>query len=232
MTDRSYDHYADIDLVKRALGRPLYNIFGNHDFRPSASEEQFREAATLKGLRAAYYSVRKGGVRFIFLNTSDIATHSALKSSPEYDLAKRWLDSLKLAGSPSAKEYNGAIGAAQLKWLEKELNAAERKGEIAVVSCHMLLLPSACKESLWNSREVVALLESHPCVKAVFCGHRHSGGYECRGGIHYVNFLGMVEGEANRYAVVHIEPAKGGFASGGKIIIDGHGDEPDRELEF
>ena len=232
MTDRNCTHYEDIAAVKKTLGKPCYNIFGNHDFRPSALEEEFKEAAALKGLQTPYYAVREGGVRFIFLNTSDVATHSAPKGSAEYNFARQWLDSLKAADNPCAKDYNGAVGREQLTWLEEELAAADLEGEPVIVNCHMLLMPLVGKESLWNSAEVVAILEAHPCVKAVFCGHRHDGGYDFVNGIHYVNFLGMVEGETNRYAVVTVKPAKGGFAAGGKITIDGYGDEPDRELEF
>lgn len=223
MTNSNYPHYVD---VKKAFGdMTVYSVFGNHDFRPAKTEAEFREAAKIKGLEKPYYSVIKGGVRFIFLNCSDIALHSAPADSPKGILAQQWFDDLKAADNPAAKEYNGGLGFEQLKWLDDQLCKADRSGQVAIVMCHMLLLPIVGREALWNNVEVVHMLEAHPSVKAVFCGHRHPGSYEVRNGIHYVNFLGMVEGDQNRYAVVKITP-------GENIVIDGFGDEPDRVLEM
>lgn len=224
MTNSNYPHYADIS---KAFGdMTVHSVFGNHDFRPARTAGEFREAAKIKGMEAPYYyAVVKGGVRFIFLNCSDVATHSAPADSPEGKAAKQWFDDLEEAGSPAAKEYNGGLGFAQLKWLDDQLSKSDRCGQSAIVMCHMLLLPLVGRESLWNNMEVIHMLEAHPSAKAVFCGHRHPGSYVLRNSIHYVNFLGMVEGDQNRFAVVRITP-------GDKIEIDGFGDEPDRVLEM
>ena len=231
-TDRDYTQYADLSKEKDRLGRPCYNVFGNHDFRPSVTAGQFAEAAAIKGLWTPYYSFIEGGVRFIFLNSSDIAPHSSPKDSPDGIAAARWWDDLKECGAANAKEYNGAMGLAQMNWLSSELEEADVAGQPVIIACHMLLLPPGSAESLWNSMEVVSILERHPCVKAVFCGHRHSGGYCERNGIHYMNFMGMVEGDSNRFSVVSISPKGKDYSEGGTISIDGFGDEADRVLGF
>jgi len=83
-----------------------------------------------------------------------------------------------------------------------------------------------CNNSGINALIIAYLPENNSILaKAVFCGHRHSGGYSLRNGIHYVNFKGMVEGENNRFAVVTINPVNG------TIIIKGHGDEKDHHLQ-
>ncbi len=225
MTDCDYTHYATLQDVKRCLHTQWHNVMGNHDLKGVKDAGDLTQAADMKSLRKPYYSVTRGGVRFIFLNTSDIATHSSLPNTPAYRLAETWLADCKAMKAPFAKDYNGGIGLKQLVWLENELKKADAKNQTAIICCHMVLFPFDTAESLWNGMEVVHLIERHPSVKAVFCGHRHSGGYFERKGIHYVNFKGMVEGNNNRFAVVTIEPASH------SIVIDGIGDEPDRTLE-
>ena len=224
ITDHNYTHYPDIKAVTDRLDVPVYNVYGNHDFYPAKTAAEFRELAVLKGMRKPYYSVVKGGVRFIFLNTSDVAVHSAPKDSEERMLAARWYDDLKALEAPNAKQYNGGIGLQQLVWLEDELCKADAKGQWAIVLCHMPMQPFGARETLWNSMEVVHMLEKHDCLKAVFCGHNHRGSYFERCGVHYVNFLGMVEGENNRFAVATVDKASG------IIRIKGYGDEQSREL--
>lgn len=126
----------------------------------------------------------------------------------------------------NAQDWNGGISLEQLSWLDAELHKADRKGQWAVLMCHIPLLPFDAGDSLWNAMEVIRLIESHPSVKAVLTGHRHEGGYILRNGIHHITFKGMVQGESNRYSVVRIDTASG------RIEIDGYGDEPDRDVEI
>ncbi|MDY3979159.1 MAG: hypothetical protein SOZ00_03980, partial [Tidjanibacter sp.] len=68
------------------------------------------------------------------------------------------------------------------------------------------------------------LLESHSCVKAVICGHNHTGNYICRNGIHHITIKGMVESTANRFAIVSV--------SDDHLAVKGFGDQPDYDLSI
>lgn len=225
MTDHDPMSYADLKKVADGLEVPLYNVMGNHDMKPLKTAGEIAEARSLKGLEKTYYSFVKGGVRFIVLDCTDYDMVSHPESSARTREAVQWYEDLKSIGAARAQKYNGGIGLDQLNWLESELTKADRKGQYAIILCHMLLYPFDTRESLWNSMETVHLIERHQCVKAVFCGHRHSGGYDIRNGIHYVNFKGMVESDGCRYAVVTIDTVSK------RILIKGYGDEVDRSLE-
>ena len=54
-------------------------------------------------------------------------------------------------------------------------------------------MPIGQKHTLFNSAEVLALLEAHPCVKIYLSGHRHEGGDFTNGDVHYIGLEAMVE---------------------------------------
>jgi hypothetical protein len=88
---------------------------------------------------------------------------------------------------------------------------------------HVPLLPADDPHNLWNSEEIVEILESYNCVTIYFCGHRHSGGYFEQKGIHYITVEGMVEaGEENAYGVVRL--------SDGRMEIEGTGNVKSRTI--
>lgn len=226
MTDRNPFCYQDLKSVKDKLSVPVYNIQGNHDLAPLKSEDDISRARALKGIEKPTFSFVKGNVRFIVLNSLDYCPIAHPEGSERLKASEQWLEDLKAIKAAYAQEWNGGIGLEQLSWLDSELLKADRKGQWAVLLCHIPLLPFDAGDALWNAMEVTHLLESHPSVKAVLTGHRHGGGYVFRNGIHHITFKGMVQGESNRYAVVTIDTASG------QIIIDGYGDETDRVLEI
>ena len=222
MTDRNPFCYGDLKAVKDRLKVPVYNVQGNHDLVPLKTEEDMSRARALKGIEKPYFSFVKGNVRFIVLNSLDYCPIAHPEGSDRLKASEQWLTDLESVDDPNAQDWNGGIGLRQLSWLDAELLDADRKGQWAVLMCHIPLLPFDAGDSLWNAMEVIRLIESHPSVKAVLTGHRHGGGYVFRNGIHHLTFRGMVQGEANRYSVVSIDTASG------RIEIDGYGDEPDR----
>jgi alkaline phosphatase len=76
-----------------------------------------------------------------------------------------------------------------------------------------------------NASEVVAVLERHKQVVAVFQGHHHPGHYSQREGIQYVTLPGMIEQAvpANAYAVVEM--------SADRITVEGFKACPDRVMQ-
>jgi 3',5'-cyclic AMP phosphodiesterase CpdA len=91
------------------------------------------------------------------------------------------LDSLH--GDPPAKPSNpGYLGEAQRQWLAKQLQ--EQTDKPAIIVVHHT--PSNMRD--W--KELVALLDPHKQVKAMFYGHRHTWGLDkTPGGVHLVNLL-------------------------------------------
>ncbi|KAG9132960.1 hypothetical protein Leryth_021847 [Lithospermum erythrorhizon] len=84
--------------------------------------------------------------------------------------------------------FNGAVGKAQLEWLDHVLQAATTSNQKVVVCCHIPLDPgSSSKEALlWNYDEVMDVIHRYNCVKACIAGHDHEGGHSIDShGVHH-----------------------------------------------
>jgi hypothetical protein len=67
-----------------------------------------------------------------------------------------------------------------------------------------------------NNRAILQVVESHPCVKALFAGHHHAGGFSYYHSIPAITVEGMVEtDDENAFAVVKLYDDK--------IVIEGYG---------
>jgi manganese-dependent ADP-ribose/CDP-alcohol diphosphatase len=180
----------------------VHHVLGNHDF--TVGEEEKHQVASKMGLKNNYYSVEKKGWRFIAVDGNEISVYANPANSENYRLATETMQALKKDKKPSS-QYSGAMSAKQLAWLKSELQAAAKKKQKVVVLSHMPLQPATGVLNLWNAPELVALMEASPHVVAYFNGHAHEGGYHHQnGGIHYINFKGMVENESNAFAVVSV----------------------------
>ena len=56
---------------------------------------------------------------------------------------------------------------------------------------------------IWNSEDVMAVLERHACVKVTLSGHTHAEAYTRRHGIHHLTLPGVVE----------VVPGRNGFGT-------------------
>lgn len=217
--------FIDVDFASftpvmqryRALRAPHHKVLGNHDF----SVEPDHKGDVLQALEMdhPYASHTLGGWRLILLDGTEVS-----RFRPGHaEAAKAWLEKLRDEGRKNARPWNGGIGEAQLKWLEKELETATAAGQRVILACHYPVLPED-PHNLWNDRELVALIDRFPCVAAWFNGHHHSGNYARRKHCHYVNFKGMVEtADRSAYAIATLHPDR--------IEIEGFDTEPDRELD-
>ena len=100
-------------------------------------------------------------------NPNDLSDGGAWFRGLEGD-ARRWVP------------YNGALGRAQLAFLQRELRAAKAAGARVLVLSHVVLSPHACDGTTmaWDYAAALALLaEAAPTVAMVLCGHDHHGGY-------------------------------------------------------
>ena len=124
----------------------------------------------------------------------------------------------------SAKPWNGAIGAAQLAWFERECVAARAAGQKVIVLAHHPVFPDN-DHNAWNAAEVLQVIDRHPHLVAWINGHNHAGAYGVRSGVHYLTMKGMVETAAtNAFATAQI--------LADRLVLTGHGREPSRELGF
>lgn len=103
---------------------------------------------------------------------------------------------------------HGAIGAKQLQWLDRRLEACHNQGHNVVLLCHS---PLHCKKFLtWppdrsyvaiiqpvqNYREVLDVIRKYTCVKLVLSGHDHRGAhYQSEHGTHHVSLPACVSVE-------------------------------------
>lgn len=216
---------TDLDTVlavHNKLNTQKYHVLGNHDFW-NISRQTVLSKLKMKN---AYYDFTIDSWRFVVLDTMDIAVNGGWSpDSGNYLEGKELLDKLTARQAPNAFDWNGGIGQRQLLWLKNILQEAQKQKENVIVFGHLTLTPSEDVHNVWNYEEIIELLESYNCVKAYFCGHRHSGGYTFQNGIHYVTVEGMVEAPAdNAYAIVKI--------CTDRFEIDGFGKVPDRILSI
>jgi predicted phosphodiesterase len=201
--------------IMQSAKAPHTLVLGNHDFEfPDALKPQVPE---IMGLPDRYFSLKMDDWKFIVVDGNDVSLYAWPEGSEEWAAAKAIYDS-KYPGRPT---YNGALGTAQMNWIEKELQKAEKAGEKVILLCHFPVLP-VDSHVLWNSEEVVEMISRYACVKAWMNGHNHAGDYAEYKGIHFVTFKGMVDTEETAYATVQFQ--------GNEIIIKGRGREPDRRL--
>jgi manganese-dependent ADP-ribose/CDP-alcohol diphosphatase len=191
-----------------------YQVLGNHDFQMPREDL----LATMN-MPASYHHFRRNGWRFIVVDTNDISTYGNPKDSPNYALAERMRADLIAAGKPNGQTWNGGVGAEQLAWIEQTLEHARGEGEKVVLTAHHPVFPIN-EHNAYNDTELVDLLSSYENVVAWFNGHNHAGNYGFTGGIHFVNFKGMVDTTVTSYATVQ--------AHDDRLVIEGFGREPSR----
>lgn len=209
--------------VYDSLTMPHYHLLGNHDF---LGLERSRTMHLL-GLKQAWYAFDMQGWRFVVLDTQDLAVEGGWEeSSRQYQQSAVMLARLKAAGSANAQTYNGGLGSSQLAWLDAQLTDAEKQGLPVIVFGHLPLMPPDEKHIAWNAEQVVSVFEKHPCMKAYFSGHRHSGGYTLHNGIHYITIEAMVDAAdgGGAWAIIRLTPQN--------IVIEGVGTAAFRTLEL
>ena len=130
-----------------------------------------------------------------------------LRKNNAHNEAGGWFSAEGLSG-PDRRfvAFNGGCSDEQLSWLRRQLEAAEREGQRAVVAVHQPLLPGTANPLclLWNYDEVLAILRpfggagkrGRGTVVATLAGHSHrDGAGVCAGGIVHRVVRGVVEHE-------------------------------------
>jgi hypothetical protein len=195
---------------------PRRHVLGNHDgVLPTA------ELLKRLGMKSAWYTFAKRGWRFAVLDSMAVSG-AGPRSTPAGVVL---LEELKRARAKNAVEWNGALGEAQLRWLESTLASADRSGERVMVFCHAPVLAAAStpQHLLWDHEAALRILESHRSAAAWISGHDHHGGYALSRGIHHVTLEGMVEsGGQDSFGFVEVYPDR--------LVIRGSGTLTSRTL--
>lgn len=220
LIDRGWSSFDDMAGPLAKSRHPLHQLLGNHDFE--VPDEHKAEVLAKMGMKRRYDSFSHGGVRFVMLDTNDVSTYAHAASAPETLQAKARLERAMADKVPQAKPWNGALGERQLTWLDRMCTEARAQRERVIVLAHHPVYP-ANQHNLWNSDEVLAVIDRHPHVVAWFNGHNHAGNYAERKGVPYLTLRGMVETpDTTAFATARI--------LADRIVLTGHGREPSREI--
>jgi hypothetical protein len=217
--DRDVASFGTILPIFRKLKAPCRHAIGNHDY--DVADEFKRSIPGRFGLdTGTFFSWNAKGWRFVMLDGNDISLFAHPQGSAERAAAENYRASF----NPAPPDYNAAIGAAQLRWLRAELDAARLHKEKAIIFCHYPIHPSHFL-NLWNADEVLkTVLPFQDVVAAWMNGHNHDGHYGKSGTVHFVTFKGMVDTTENTWAVVDVHADR--------IEITGFKREASRNLAF
>jgi manganese-dependent ADP-ribose/CDP-alcohol diphosphatase len=222
VTDR-YD--LDLDSILPLYGlleAPHYFLLGNHEFE-SIEDSAKKFIVSKLDMPGYYYSFVRNNWRFLILDGTELLTYTI----PLHPELKEEGDSVRLsvAGDVNAAVWNGGISKKQQTWITQQLTEAYNLKQEVIVFCHFPVYPSGHRKNLWNSEDIIELLESYPNVVAYIAGHYHLGNYGFKKGKHYLTHKAMVETESvNSFSVFDIYP--------GKLIQHGYGLNQDRELTW
>lgn len=184
-------------------------LLGHHDTQYSRYFQQQRKAAaTDPTLRGAFcYEFAKLGEdgsswRFFALDAYAVVSE---------DTADGYLWRREGRDVDERVRLHGAIGLAQLNWLDRRLDACQADGHRVCIMSHSAL---HCKKFLTsppdrssvgliscvvNSREVLQVLRKYSCVKLVLSGHDHRGAhYQDTARVHHISLPACVSEERGK----------------------------------
>jgi hypothetical protein len=201
----------------------IYYVIGNHDL---AVEDEFKPKVNkLLGLnRGGYGYFDTGDWRFLLLNGMGNSLLGSKEGTVEMDIAvKKWKE-LEEEGAINAYNWNGGIDEKQLKWMERKMQDAAKKGKRVVLFCHLPLYP-VNELILWNQEEVAETVFRYDNFFAFINGHHHAGNYTTERGRHFLTVKGMVENKMDpSYYVVDVYQDI--------MILQGFGGEEDLEWDI
>lgn len=222
LIDKDIESIESVLTVLKKIKAKKYNVLGNHDY--NVDDEEKENVPEKIGLVSRYYEFISNGWRMIVLDGNDLSFYTPKESRERIEETNKLFQRIKDRGAINAHDWNGGLGSQQIYWLKDILKQSSLSGEKVLIFCHFPVYPSR-EENLWNDIELIELLESYPCVVALFSGHYHSGNYAKKRGIHYLTLQGMVETEnSNAYSIVEV------YTDHLKVL--GFGREPSRILTF
>lgn len=171
-----------INRTFSAICKDRHYVLGNHCVDTLRKEEFLGGVEQEK----SYYSFDRGGIHFVVLD-------SCFRSDGEP------------YGRKNFKWTDANIPAAELEWLEADLQASKKP---VIVFAHQRLDVNN-NHGVNNNADVRNVLEAPGNVTAVFQGHSHKNDLKDINGIHYCTLVAMVEGsgvENNGYSLLDVKP--------------------------
>lgn len=222
LIDRDWNSLDAIMKPLKACRHRVRHVLGNHDF--DVLDEFKPRIAERLGMPRRYYHFDRDGFRFMVLDTTDLSLYGNPAPSREHEAGRAALEKAQKASLPQAKRWNGGLGLTQMLWLDRLCaEAALQKLKVILFAHHPVFPVNAL--NIWNNGEVLALAARHSHVVAYFSGHNHEGNFGEQAGLPFVNLRGMVETpDTTAYAAVTLHADR--------IILNGKGREPSRELVF
>lgn len=222
LIDRDWTAYPAALRPLTGSRHRFHHLLGNHDF---AVADEFKPRVPRRlGLKRRHYAIHRGAWCLVALDTTDVSPYAQPANSAETVAATAELRRLTAAGAVNAHEWNGAVGADQLRWFEATCRDAAQRGRKVVVLSHHPVFPVAAPTA-WNAAQLLAVVERHRNVVAWLNGHNHAGAFGVHAGVPFVTLQGMVETvNRNAFAVAYLHPDR--------LELVGHGREPSRELGF
>ena len=220
--DRDFNSFDTVLPIWNTLKTKKYHVLGNHDFSVADSLKPL--VMHKMNLKQRYYSVVENNWRFIILDGNDLSYQGAItpKKIAQTDSLFTLLSNTDL---PNLQTWNGGLSTEQLQWVESELKLAMENSENVGFYCHFPVMGEDKVHRLWNSTQLLSLIDKYPNVKFYFNGHNHQGDYMERNGVHYLTFKGMVETDStSAFSTVEIKKDS--------ILVHGHGREPSRRLKI
>lgn len=223
LIDRDEASFNTILKILQVSSAPVYHVLGNAEFNVDRTHKQSMPQKL--GLPNSYYEFSIGSWRFIILDGNDLSFHARTDTaSNKYQETISLFNQVTKDNLIYAKDWNGGIGEEQLNWVRNKLEISEKKNMNVAIFCHFPVLP-VTRHCLWNSDELIDLMNTFSCVKIFISGHNHEGNYWMENGIHYFTLKAMVIGE-NQNAFAEVSLSKG------KIEIKSYGTEVNRSLKF
>ena len=222
LIDREWKSFDEIMQPLARSRHHWHQLLGNHDF--DVLDELKSGVPKRLGMPWRFGSFVHGKFRFVVLDTNDVSTYAHAAGTPERANAERELTRVKDAKLRQAQPWNGAIGPAQLAWLDRTCAEARVASQKVIIFAHHPVFPNN-EHNLWNAAEVLATLDRYPPVVAWINGHNHAGNYAERNGVPFLTMHGMVEtADTTAFATASV--------LNDRIVLIGHGREPSRELPF
>lgn len=224
--DRKFDDFGPVLERLKALDNAIYHVTGNHDYSGVKDNQLLYKKLSMP---AEYYSFEKKGWVFVMLNTNEVASYSNVAGTTMEEELKKMKEDIKAAKATNDVPWNGGISSKQLKWLEKLLADSRKKGHKVLIFSHHPLYSGSKgspldRDTALNSPKILELVDKYTCVKALFSGHHHAGGFGIYKDVPSVTSQGMLETEKeNSFGIVELYDDK--------IEIRGEGRLPSRTLK-
>ena len=117
LIDREWKNFDEITKPLARSRHRWHQLLGNHDF--DVLDEQKAGVPKRLGMAWRFGAFDHEGFRFVVLDTNDVSTYAHAAGTHAHADAERELARAKTAKLRQAQPWNGAIGRAQLAWLDR-----------------------------------------------------------------------------------------------------------------